>query len=549
MSVSVRATVSQEDKSQFRNPFGNRFTSAGDSGSGVRTVNLMGKTATPAAVPISSPLVSQKVTSTTLKPQGSVASRFESSLKPGDLARKSTQETYTQAGGSSISPSSSQHMSETLSSKSVELASEAKSRQDNLLRSSDAIDAPLMKLSKVSSSEEVVKPVSQPAVNCCDAFPIQASDVDPSKFIKIRVLGKGAMGKVYLVGLKQEEETDPIRLFAMKVVSKEEMVEKNRVQRVMTEREVLASTSHPYIVGMYASFQTNSKLYYCMEYMAGGEFFRMLQRQPGQRISEEAAKFYTAEVILALEYLHHIGFVYRDLKPENVLMRADGHLALADFDLSKQAAPVQPKLVSGKLSLTDRLKGSLALKKSNSKLNMVKLVSQEPVLKGDCKSFVGTAEYLAPEVIEGVKQTAGVDWWTLGILMYEMIYGVTPFRGAEQKDTFANILSKDLKFPSDIPISKEGKDLIKRLLTRDPAKRLGAEEGANEVKNHKWFNGINFALIRNMEAPIAVVYKPVTDLSPYQKTMNDLEKDSGHRDSEDQSSSSSAFLGFESHKA
>eukprot|EP00182_Erythrolobus_australicus_P005889 CAMPEP_0185833704 /NCGR_PEP_ID=MMETSP1353-20130828/3328_1 /TAXON_ID=1077150 /ORGANISM="Erythrolobus australicus, Strain CCMP3124" /LENGTH=564 /DNA_ID=CAMNT_0028532027 /DNA_START=88 /DNA_END=1782 /DNA_ORIENTATION=+ len=360
--------------------------------------------------------------------------------------------------------------------------------------------------------------IAKSAVDYCEEFPVGGEYLHPSRFAKVKLLGRGAVGQVYLVRLLPSEvdaaenakiENKP-HLYAMKVVSKDEMISKNKVGRVLTEREVLASCAHPYIVPMYASFQTSSKLYYCMEYMAGGEFFRMLQRQKDRRLNEDAARLYAAEVVLALEYLHRMGFVYRDLKPENVLMRGDGHIALADFDLSKQAVTVQPKLVDRKLSLAERLKGSLALKKSNSKLDMLELVAPEPVLAGDSKSFVGTAEYIAPEVISGVSQTPAVDWWTLGIFIYEMIFGVVPFQGATQKDTFENVMKQELKFPSVVPVSRDCKDLIRRLLNRDPSKRLGAEFGAAEIKSHKWFSGINFALIRNVEAPIRPVVRSMS---------------------------------------
>eukprot|EP00183_Erythrolobus_madagascarensis_P005336 CAMPEP_0185856568 /NCGR_PEP_ID=MMETSP1354-20130828/29065_1 /TAXON_ID=708628 /ORGANISM="Erythrolobus madagascarensis, Strain CCMP3276" /LENGTH=594 /DNA_ID=CAMNT_0028558829 /DNA_START=164 /DNA_END=1948 /DNA_ORIENTATION=+ len=397
--------------------------------------------------------------------------------------------------------------------------------------------------------------VAKAAVQKCSLFPIEAGDVDASRFVKLKLLGKGAIGKVYLVKLEDNSELR----YALKVVTKDEMIKKNKVHRVMTEREVLATTAHPYIVAMYASFQTSSRLYYCMEYMAGGEFFRMLQKQPGKRLSEDAARFYAAEVVLALEYLHHMGFVYRDLKPENVLLRGDGHLALADFDLSKQATASAPKVVQKKVGLKDRLKGSLALKTSNSShrmsaMNQLELVSSAPIIAGDAKSFVGTEEYLAPEVISGEQQAASVDFWTLGIFVYEMIYGETPFKGAEQAITFQNILSQELKFPQDVNVSKEAKDIMRRLLTRAAPKRLGAERGASDVKQHKWFASLNFNLIRNLDPPI----KPVVEEDPAWTecvaTMADLEKknltkhDSAADADGNEESSASPFEKFDSHK-
>jgi len=157
---------------------------------------------------------------------------------------------------------------------------------------------------------------------------------------------------VFLVLLKGHN-----KLYAMKVLTKEEMIQRNKVKRVMTEREILATVNHPFIVTMYASFQTMDRLCFVMEYCAGGEFFRVLQKQPKKRLKEDACRFYAAEVTLALEYLHHEGFIYRDLKPENILMRESGHIALTDFDLSKQAQPVAPRVIQQQVKLMDRLKG------------------------------------------------------------------------------------------------------------------------------------------------------------------------------------------------
>jgi len=367
--------------------------------------------------------------------------------------------------------------------------------------------------------------IAASTVNKCEAFPLSKDEVNAHQFVKVRLIGKGAIGKVYLVKLKNDTSDHP-KLYAVKIITKDEMLKKNKVRRVMTEREILATVNHPYVVGLYASFQTPTRLYFVMDYMAGGEFFKMLQAQPSKRLPEDAVRFYTAEVTLALQYLHHLGFIYRDLKPENVLMRQDGHIALADFDLSKQGTSVAPKVTEKKLSLTERLKGSFALKKSNSKMDQLSIKSSEPVLAGDCRSFVGTEEYLAPEVVQGTSQTGAVDWWTLGIFIYEMLFGVTPFKGEEQAQTFQNILNSELKFPADdpaYPVSKEAKDLIKRLLTRDVAKRMGSESGADEIREHKFFSSLNFALIRDMSPPILPLVKDYSPWSVYTQTLAEMD--------------------------
>ncbi|KAA8495663.1 Serine/threonine-protein kinase KIN82 [Porphyridium purpureum] len=376
----------------------------------------------------------------------------------------------------------------------------------------------------VSDSNDVL---AKTAVRKCEEFPLTPEEVHASKFIKMKKIGKGAIGIVYMARLKEEADGEEVdsskrpKLYAIKVVTKDEMVKKNKVARVMTEREVLATTSHPFVVKMYASFQTNNKLFYCMELMAGGEFYRMLQALPEKRMNEQDARFYTSEVTSALEYLHACGFVYRDLKPENVLVRADGHLALSDFDLSKQAVAQSAQVVEKK-------KGFFGKKNNNgSRLDMLNIVNAGPVFEGDAKSFVGTAEYLSPEVISGEQQTAAVDWWTLGVLMYEMIFGVTPFRGDVQDVTFANIISKELKFPADIPVSKECKELLKKLLTRDAKKRLGSNGGSSEIKSHKWFAETNWGLLREQVPPIVPGMELPANWTQMKVTMDKLDATEG----------------------
>eukprot|EP01105_Mastigella_eilhardi_P011631 TRINITY_DN2679_c0_g1_i3.p1 TRINITY_DN2679_c0_g1~~TRINITY_DN2679_c0_g1_i3.p1 ORF type:complete len:586 (-),score=164.42 TRINITY_DN2679_c0_g1_i3:937-2694(-) len=282
-------------------------------------------------------------------------------------------------------------------------------------------------------------------------------------FQRLKLLGKGDIGRVYLV-----RHIATGQIYAMKVLPKEEMKRKNKVKRVHTEREILHTAKHPFVVTLYWSFQNSVCLYFVMEFCAGGEFFRALQRQPGKCLQEDHTRFYAAEVLLALEYLHMLGFIYRDLKPENILLLSSGHVVLTDFDLSKAAATrPTPKLVKGIFS--------------GSK------ISTEPGIISN--SFVGTEEYIAPEVITGFGHTSSVDWWTFGILIYEMLYGTSPFHGKSREETFSHILNCAVKFPEHrYPVSKQAKDIVKKLLVDDPAKRLGSVHGACDVKNHRFFD-------------------------------------------------------------
>ncbi|KAG4380938.1 hypothetical protein AAZX31_15G042000 [Glycine max] len=305
-------------------------------------------------------------------------------------------------------------------------------------------------------------------------------------FRPIKPLGSGDTGSVHLVELRGTGQ-----YFAMKAMDKGVMLNRNKVHRACAEREILDKLDHPFLPALYASFQTKTHVCLITDYCPGGELFLLLDRQPTKVLKEDAVRFYAAEVVIALEYLHCQGIIYRDLKPENVLLKSNGHVSLTDFDLSCLTFS-KPQLI---ISATNSKKK----KKKKQKSQEVPMFMAEPVRASN--SFVGTEEYIAPEIITGSGHTSAVDWWALGILIYEMLYGYTPFRGKTRQKTFANILHKDLKFPKSKPVSLQGKQLIYWLLQRDPKDRLGSREGANEIKRHPFFRGVNWALVRCMKPP------------------------------------------------
>lgn len=319
-----------------------------------------------------------------------------------------------------------------------------------------------------------------------NSIKVKEVEVGPGSFSKIKMLGKGDVGKVYLVREKRTE-----KLFAMKVLSKKEMIKRNKIKRVMAEQEILSTSNHPFIVTLYHSFQSEDYLYLCMEYCMGGEFFRALQTRPGKCLPEEDARFYAAEVIAALEYLHLMGFIYRDLKPENILLHQSGHVMLSDFDLSARA---------------ERRGGAPAMIRQATPNSAPLVDTRSCIADLRTNSFVGTEEYIAPEVIKGCGHTSAVDWWTLGILIYEMIFATTPFKGNSRNATFSNVLRNEVHFPDSTPISSMGKSLIRKLLIKDEMKRLGSQSGASEVKQHKWFAPISWGLLRNSTPPIVPAY-------------------------------------------
>ncbi|THH09045.1 hypothetical protein EW145_g2270, partial [Phellinidium pouzarii] len=370
-----------------------------------------------------------------------------------------------------------------------------------------------------------------------NSIKVRSVEVGPESFQKVKLLGRGDVGKVYLV---REKKTS--KLFAMKVLSKKEMIERRKIKRALAEQEILATANHPFIVTLYHSFQSREYLYFCMEYCMGGEFFRALQTRPGKCLPEDDARFYAAEVVAALEYLHLLGFIYRDLKPENILLHQSGHIMLSDFDLAKQSgepggrpatiAQIEPNGVP----VIDT-KSCTANFRTNSHLLLMIILLFVASLFGSrtpppplcltirlyaslrfacfvphraycaCRAcrvplYPIHTEYIAPEVIENLGHTSAVDWWTLGILIYEMIYATTPFKGQSRSKTFQNILELPVGFPEHPKIANSGKDIVNRLLDKSESHRLGSQSGASQVKQHKWFAKMNWGLLRNMTPPI-----------------------------------------------
>ncbi|KAF5443676.1 hypothetical protein F2P56_036213 [Juglans regia] len=302
-------------------------------------------------------------------------------------------------------------------------------------------------------------------------------------FKPIRQLGFGDTGSVHLVELQGTGE-----LYAMKAMEKSVMLNRNKVHRACIEREIISLLDHPFLPTLYASFQTSTHVCLVTDFCPGGELFALLDKQPMKFFKEESARFYAAEVVIGLEYLHCLGVVYRDLKPENILLQKDGHVVLTDFDLSFMTSS-KPQII------THPLPGNRRRSRSQPPPTFV----AEPVTQSN--SFVGTEEYIAPEIITGSGHSSAIDWWALGIFLYEMLYGRTPFRGKNRQKTFTNILHKVLTFPSSISVSLTARQLIYALLQRDPTSRLGSSSGANEIKAHPFFHGINWPLIRCMSPP------------------------------------------------
>ncbi|XP_062182989.1 serine/threonine-protein kinase RHS3-like [Phragmites australis] len=341
-------------------------------------------------------------------------------------------------------------------------------------------------------------------------------------FRLLKRLGYGDIGSVYLVELRGTDT-----FFAMKVMDKESLISRNKLIRAETEREILGLLNHPFLPTLYTHFETDK--FYClvMEYCCGGNLHSLRQKQPNKHFNEQAARFYTSEVLLALEYLHMLGIVYRDLKPENVLVRDGGHIMLSDFDLSLRCS-VSPMLVksSSVHAGADGVEKGLVhaegvsqgciqpsaffpriLPKRNRKtksdfsLNGSLLEFNAEPTDARSMSFVGTHEYLAPEIIRGEGHGNAVDWWTFGIFLYELLHGMTPFKGNSNRATLCNVVELPLRFPDSPPVSNVARDLIRGLLVKDPQKRIATKRGATEIKQHPFFEGVNWALVRGAHPP------------------------------------------------
>eukprot|EP00238_Polyblepharides_amylifera_P013084 CAMPEP_0196599018 /NCGR_PEP_ID=MMETSP1081-20130531/94634_1 /TAXON_ID=36882 /ORGANISM="Pyramimonas amylifera, Strain CCMP720" /LENGTH=664 /DNA_ID=CAMNT_0041924761 /DNA_START=617 /DNA_END=2611 /DNA_ORIENTATION=- len=305
-----------------------------------------------------------------------------------------------------------------------------------------------------------------------------------------KTLGQGDVGNVQLVEL-QSSSGSKIPM-AIKRLNKQEMIKRNKINRVKVEEEILNVVDHPFLPTLYCSFQTDKYLNFVMELCPGGELYRLLLKQPDKRFSEAHAKFYVAEVTLAIQYLHLLGYIYRDLKPENILLGDDGHIVLSDFDLSYRGSTVP----SVERVLSNKKKTGRKAKSSNP-VSIPTLVAEPEAL---ANSFVGTEEYLAPEIVQSLGHDGAVDWWSLGIFMYEMVYGCTPFKGKQRDLTFQNVVQMEVSFPEEPKTSPEFKSLVTQLLMKSATKRLGTAEA---IKAHPWFASINWALIRQQDAPFS----------------------------------------------
>ncbi|KAL5210235.1 hypothetical protein ABZP36_005858 [Zizania latifolia] len=322
---------------------------------------------------------------------------------------------------------------------------------------------------------------------------LRASPVHPVKdrtsiddFEIIKPISRGAFGRVFLA--KKRTTGD---LFAIKVLRKADMIRKNAVESILAERDILITVRNPFVVRFFYSFTSRENLYLVMEYLNGGDLYSLL-RNLGC-LDEDVARQYLAEVVLALEYLHSMHIVHRDLKPDNLLIAHDGHIKLTDFGLSKV----------GLINSTDDLSGPAVSGSSlfgDDEPQMNEFEQMDHQARRQKRFAVGTPDYLAPEILLGTGHGASADWWSVGVILFELIVGIPPFNAEHPQTIFDNILNRKIPWPH-VPeeMSSEAHDLIDKLLTEDPHQRLGAN-GASEVKQHQFFKDISWDTLARQKA-------------------------------------------------
>ena len=296
--------------------------------------------------------------------------------------------------------------------------------------------------------------ISEPSTNRTSVRTTRSSldnsNTSLKDFKTLKILGKGSYGKVYLV-----KNRNTNKIYAMKILDKQFLLEKNQITHTKTERIALEKLKHPFIVKLNYAFQDFKNLYFITEFLQGGELFYHLRKKSG--FKEKAVKFYMSQVLLALEFMHDNNYIYRDLKPENIMIDKQGNIKLTDFGLSKILKPNETTY-----------------------------------------TLCGTAEYLAPEIIFGKGYDKTCDWFSFGVVIFEMFCGYHPF-GKKNKKIDPTIYLRKTYIPEKV--GKKAKDLIEKLFVGDPKKRLGYNS-SDEVKNHPFFNDIDFNKVLNKE------YKP-----------------------------------------
>ncbi|KAG0359914.1 kinase-like domain-containing protein [Gamsiella multidivaricata] len=350
-------------------------------------------------------------------------------------------------------------------------------------------------------------------------------------FVTVKVIGKGAFGEVRLV-----QKLNSGKIYAMKTLRKADMFKKDQLAHVKAERDVLAESESPWVVQLYYSFQDSHYLYLIMEFLPGGDLMTMLIKY--DTFSEDVTRFYIAECVLAIEDIHKMGFIHRDIKPDNILIDGDGHIKLSDFGLSTgfhktHDSQFYQRLLDGQIKggNSSHNDGVTRLDTGVDAINLTfsskdKLATWKKNRRKLAYSTVGTPDYIAPEIFLQQGYGQECDWWSLGAIMFECLVGYPPFCSENAHETYRKIMNwrEQLYFPEDVHLSPDAEDLIRRLIC-SPEMRLG-RHSVHEIMSHPYFHGVDWANIRRMESPFVPVLNSITDTSYF--PTEDLDKVPDH---------------------
>ncbi|XP_068231586.1 serine/threonine-protein kinase tricornered isoform X2 [Palaemon carinicauda] len=333
---------------------------------------------------------------------------------------------------------------------------------------------------------------------------LKRSRLGVEDFEALKVIGRGAFGEVRLV-----QKKDTGHVYAMKILRKADMLEKEQVAHVRAERDVLVEADHQWVVKMFYSFQDPINLYLVMEFLPGGDMMTLLMKK--DTLSEECTQFYIAETALAIDSIHKLGFIHRDIKPDNLLLDARGHIKLSDFGLCTGLK---------KSHRTEFYKDLSQAKPSDFTTNPMDSKRRAESWKKNRRalaySTVGTPDYIAPEVFMQTGYGPSCDWWSLGVIMYEMLIGYPPFCSENPQETYRKVMSwrETLVFPPEVPISEQARETIMRLCCESD-RRAGSHQGIDDLKSMKFFQHVDWEHTRERPSAIPVEVKSIDDTSNF----------------------------------
>lgn len=359
------------------------------------------------------------------------------------------------------------------------------------------------------SDEQKNERRQQHAIKETEFLRLKRSRLGVDDFESLKVIGRGAFGEVRLV-----QKKDTGHVYAMKILRKADMLEKDQVAHVRAERDILVEADHTWVVKMFYSFQDAQYLYLIMEFLPGGDLMTLLMKK--DTLLEEQTQFYVAETVLAIDSIHKLGFIHRDIKPDNLLLDAKGHIKLSDFGLCTGLK--KSHRTEFYKDLTHPAKAgdfSRDFANGNPMDSKRRAESWKRNRRQLAYSTVGTPDYIAPEVFMQTGYSSTCDWWSLGVIMYEMLIGYPPFCSENPQETYRKVMNwrETLIFPPEMPISNEARDLIQRFCC-DPEHRIGAG-GTEEIKVHPFFHGVDWGHIRERPAVIPVDVKGIDDTSNF----------------------------------